>query len=125
MKIAGIAGKKHPTLKRGEAIPFTPEKKVETMAKEALVDTSPEGYMYIPMTSELIGSVQIINGRLGLKNPEPNQYSGTCLVKYRTCKLDTDKVFSIKERKIKVHCEDSKNDIGIEDLKLLSSSVVL
>lgn len=124
MKIAGVAGKKHPTLKRGEAIPLSPESKVEAMAREALVKSSPEGYLYVPVDSKVVGTVRIIAGRFGLKEPEPAQYMGTCLVKYRTCKLSTDKVFAIKEQKVKVHIKDTKNDIGVEDLEMVESSMV-
>ena len=124
MKIAGIAGKRHPTLKRGEAIQLSPESKVEIMAKEAMVLSSPEGYMYVPLTSEVIGPVNIIRGRKDIKIKDPTQYIATCLVRYRTTKLVTDKVFGIKEQKIKVHIKDIKNDIGVDDLDIVEYSLL-
>ena len=129
MKIAGVAGKKHPTLKRGEAIALSPESKVEAMAREALVKNSPEGYLYVPLASNVIGTVRTIAGRVGLTVPEPAQYMGTCLVKYRTCKLDTDKVFAVKEQKVKVHVKDTKNDkyrlLVLALFSIISSTILL
>lgn len=119
MKIAGVAGKNHPTLKKGDAIAHSPEVKIELMAKDALVDSSPEGFMYVPMSAKVIGEVQIIKGREGVKNTDDTQYIGSALVKYRKTKLDTDRIFPIKECKIKVHIKDSKNDIGIPDLAMV------
>ena len=117
MKIEGVAGKKHPTLKRGDAIELSPEKKIQAMACEAVVKSSPNGYLYVPLTAEIKGEVRVIKGRKDIKNPEPNQYLGTALVRFRPHKLDTDRVFSVKTQKVKVHCKDAKDTNGIPDLE--------
>jgi len=124
MKIAGVAGAKHPTLKKGDIIPLTPKDKVEIMAKHAVVDMSPSGHMNTPLEAKLIGEVEIIRGRAGGKKEDPTQYIGTCTVTYRPFNLSTDKVFASKKCKIKMHIKDVKNDIGVEDLETIEATLL-
>lgn len=125
MRIAGIAGKKHKQLKRGDAIELTPEAKVEAMAEEALVDSSPEGFMRIPVSSKIVGDATVISGTPQANGEiEPSQYIGTALIRYRTTRLATDKVFPVKEQKVKVHFKDAKDDIGAPDLKMMESTLL-
>ena len=124
MKIKGIAGKNHPTIKRGDVIELSPEEKVEAMAKIGLTDSSPEGYMYIPLSAKAVGDVQVIIGKKDTRNPEPDQYIGIANVRFRTCKLATDRVFVVKTQKVKVHCKDVKDALGLTDLDLIEATLL-
>lgn len=122
MKIKGVAGNKHPNpkLRRGDPILLSPEEKAKVIASETVIALSEEGFRRIPIKEEVIGTVQVIRGRSGIKKPEPDQYVGTVKVIYKRLKLDGDKLFPEKAVTIKVQFKDSTDDIGMPDLKLVS-----
>ena len=122
MKIGGIAGK-HPTVRKGEVIELSPEDKVKAQAKQELSDRSEEGFRFLPTKSIIIGVVQEIKGRQ-LKDPEPNQYIGTVQITYRPLRLKDDRLFPERTVKVKIHCTDSKDDLGIPDLETLDYKVI-
>lgn len=125
MKIRGIAGGKNPHgLKKGDVIELSPEEKVCAMAREQVVESSPEGFKYIPLSAEVVGSVQVVAGRELKNNPEPSQYIGEVVVKFRTLKLSTDRLMPSKAMKVKVHCKDCKDDIGVSDLQVVDFKVL-
>lgn len=124
MKIAGIAGATHPTLKRGEPIALSPEKKVEAQAKEGIFDASPEGIRNIPIDAKTIGHVTVLTGRRDVTPPEPGQYSATVAVSYRPTKLATDKVFPVKIAHVAIICKDSKDQHGIPDLETVDFKIL-
>lgn len=117
MKIQGIAGSKHPTLKKGDSIALSSEDKVCLMAREQVAENSPEGLRYIPLAAKLIGKVQLIQGRAVKNNPDPNQYIATVEVKFRELDLVKDRLHQAKTVKVKIHCKDCTDDIGVEDLE--------
>ena len=119
MKFKGIAGGRHPSLKKGDVIQLSAEEKVIAMAKEQISENSPEGVRRIPISAEILGEVQTISGRRDIKKPEPTQYISTLVIKYRVLKLSTDRIMPAKKVKVKVHCKDCHNDIGVPDLQVV------
>jgi len=122
MKISGIAGK-HPTIRKGEVIELSPEEKVKAQAKQELSDRSEEGFKFLPTRAHVIGSVQVVQGRQ-LKEPEPNQYIGTVEITYRPLRLADDRLFPERSIKVKIHCIDSKDDLGIPDLNTMEYKII-
>ena len=122
MKIAGIAGK-HPTLRKGDVIELTHEKKVESQARQELSDRSEEGFKYLTTKASVVGDVQIVPGRQ-VKNGDPTQYIGTVQITYRPLRLADDRLFPEKTVKVKIHCQDSKDDLGMPDLETLDFQVI-
>ncbi len=125
MRIAGVAGDKHPTLRKGDAIELTVEKKLLAMATEVLVQYSAKGFTNIPISSKVIGDVKVLEGRKDIKNPEPNQYIGTVEIVYKVLNLQKDKLFQEKKAKIKVQFQDSKDELGMPDLECMTKEVTL
>ena len=119
MKIAGIAGSKHPTLKKGDIIELSSEDKICVMAKEQVSVNSPEGYKYIPIQALNLNTVQKIEGRKLKGKEDPPQYIGEVMVKYRVLRLSDNRLMPTKSMRVKVHCKDCKNDVGIPDLELI------
>ena len=125
MRIKGIAGGKNPNgLRKGDVIELSPEEKVCAMAREQVVENSPEGYKYIPLSAEVVGNVQVVAGREVKGNSDPAQYIGEVIVKFRTLKLATDRLMPSKAMKVKVHCKDCKDDIGVSDLQVVDFKVL-
>lgn len=124
LKIAGVAGGKHPTLKKGDIIELSPENKIEIMAKEEVSKRSPEGFRFIPIDSKVIGDVKVLVGRKDIKKPEPDQYLGTVEITYRSLNLFKDRLYQPKTTLVKVHCKDCKNDIGVPDLEMIEFKVL-
>jgi hypothetical protein len=124
MKVSGIAGARHPELKKGDAIEFTPEQKVCAMAKEQVVESSPEGLRYIPISAEVVGDVQVIAGREVKGHSDPAQYIATVVVKFRTLKLADDRLRPNKSVKVKIHCKDCKDEIGVPDLQSVDFQIL-
>jgi hypothetical protein len=123
MKIAGVAGAKHPTLKKGDIIELSPERKLEEQAKQEVISRSETGYQYLPTKSVVSGNVQIIKGRQ-TKKPEPSQYIGTVKVSYRRLRLADDRLFPEQTTLVKLHITDSKDELGLPDFKTKSFSIL-
>jgi hypothetical protein len=124
MKIQGVAGSRHPSLKRGEPIQLPPEEKAKLMASETVINLAEEGWKRIPIKEEVIGAVQVIKGRGGIKNPEPDQYHATVKVTYKRLKFDGDKLFPATSTTIRILFKDSKDEIGMPDLELVDHKVL-
>lgn len=120
MKIAGIAGAKHPSKKKGDPIELSPEDKLRAISKEQVAEDSPEGTKRIPIDVEVIGDVRVIDGRHAGDDSTPAQYMGEAVVKYRTLHLHNDRMTPAKKVQIKIHFKDCKNDIGVPDLEVVS-----
>ena len=119
MKIEGVAGKGHPTLRRGDVIPLSHDKKLCASAEEQVVQNSPEGYkrIIIPSETKVVGKVQHVPGRKTSKIYEPDQYMGTVELKFRTLRMRDDRVLPAKSVRVKIHCRDCTDDIGMPDLQ--------
>lgn len=124
MKINGIAGGRHPSKKKGDVIELSPEQKIEIMAKEQVVENSPEGIKYIPISAEAIGKAKVMAGRVTKNKTEPAQYSGKVKVKYRALRLSDDRLKPTKEIKVKIHCKDCRDDMGVDDLEAVDFKIV-
>ena len=124
MKIHGIAGKKHKTLKKGDPIPLSPEQKACIIASEVVVKKSEGVWRNIPTEKEIIGEVKVIKGRTGIKNPEPNQYQATVKVTYKQLDMVRDKLFGKKSMMLRVLFEDSKDDLGLPDFKIIKEEIL-
>lgn len=124
MKIKGIAGGRHDSLKKGDIISLSPEEKIIAMAKEQVSENSPVGLRRIPLKAEVIGEVQTVKGRSLKNNGDPTQYIGTAKVHYRTLRLSDDRIMPAKTITVKIHCKDCKDDIGVEDLETLDYKVL-
>lgn len=124
MKIQGIAGAKHPSLKKGDAIPLSPDKKVISAAREEVVKSSPEGHRFLPTEAKVLGEVNVMTGRVSRTKTDAAQYRADVEVKYRSLRLSDDTLFPVKVAKVRIHCEDTTNEIGVPDLKILSFEVL-
>lgn len=122
MKIAGIAGK-HPNVRKGDVIELSNEKKVESQARQELSDRSEEGFKFLTTKASIVGEVQVVLGRQ-VKNGDPNQYIGTVMITYRPLRLADDRLFPEKVVKVKIHCQDSRDDLGMPDLETIDFQVI-
>lgn len=123
MKIAGIAGKKHPMLKKGDAIELSPEDKVMSAAKDQVSSGAPEGIRWIPIQAKLLTEVQVVKGRETGRKSEPAQYIGKVEVTYRVLKLDVDRLTPTKKKVVKLTCKDCKDEIGAPDLQVVDCTL--
>ena len=121
MKIEGVAGKGHPTLRKGDVIPLSNDRKLCASAEEQIVNNSPEGYkrIIIPSETKVIGKVQHVPGRNTSKTKEADQYMGTVEVRFRTLRMRDDRVLPAKSVRVKIHCRDCTDDIGMPDLQAI------
>jgi hypothetical protein len=124
LKIKGIAGKKHKFLKKGDAIPLSPEEKACFVASDVVVNMSTEVLKNIPISKEVVGEVKVIKGRDGIKNPEPDKYQAIVKVSYKKLDMVRDKLFGTKNLTLKVLFEDSKDDLGLPDLKAIKDEIL-
>lgn len=119
MKLAGVAGGKHPLYKKGDPIPLDSEKKLLAQARQELSDKSEEGFKYLTTRAVMEGKIHVIAGRQ-TNPPEPDQFMGTVSITYRPLRLRDDRLFREKTAKVKIHCQDCKDDLGIPDVETLS-----
>ena len=124
MKIQGVAGGRHPSLRRGDPIQLPPDEKAKLIGSEVIISLSEEGWRRLPIKEEIIGAVQVIKGRSGIKDSEPDQYSATVKVTYKRLKLGSDKLFPAVSKTVQVLFKDSKDDLGMPDLSLISHKLV-
>ncbi|RLA62970.1 MAG: hypothetical protein DRQ88_13035 [Epsilonproteobacteria bacterium] len=122
MKIGGIVSSNKGRGRRGDPIPLEPEKKVKFMARQGVISKPPEGYRYIPCRMNMRSKVDVFQGRKEMN--EPSQYGGIVEVIYRPLRLKDDRLFPEQSAIVKIRCEDSKDDIGIDDLKILDFKVL-
>lgn len=124
MKIKGIAGKNVAGLKKGDPIPLSPEEKALSIASDIIIKQSDGVWKNIPVEKELIGNVQVIKGRKGIKNVEPDQYKATVKITYKKLDLVRDKLFSGSSSTVRVLFEDASDDLGLPDLKVITQEVL-
>ena len=124
MKINGVAGKGHNTLQKGDVIELTPEQKLISIAREEFIKTSPEGFKYLPISATVEGNIAVIRGREGVKNADAVQYQGITLIKYKVLNLVKNRLYPEVKAKVKVHFTDTKDELGVPDLKMLSFEVL-
>lgn len=119
MKIKGIAGKKSVGHRKGDPIPLSPEEKAFSIAADIVINNSDDVWKNIPVEQELLGNVQVIRGRKGVKNPEPDQYKALVKVTYKRLDMIRDKLFGAKSVTVRVLFEDCKDDLGLPDLQVI------
>lgn len=124
MKFKGIAGNNHPSLKKGDPIPLSPEEKVKATAIEYIATNSDIGFKFVPVSAKIIGQVVVTPGREVKNKSEPAQYSATVEVTYRPLSLKDDRLYPTKTRKMKIQCCDCRNDIGIPDVQAVEVSLM-
>lgn len=124
MKFRGIAGNNHPSLKKGDPIPLSPEDKVKSVAIDYVSSHSDIGFKFVPVSARLIGNVTVNPGRELKNKSEPAQYSGTVEVTYRPLSLKDDRLYPVKTRKVKVQCCDCRNDIGVPDVQAVEVALM-
>jgi len=123
MKIASIAGGKHPIYKKGDPVPLEPEKKVLAQAKFELSNNSDKGFIFLTTKASLEGPIHLIKGR-ETKEPEPNQYIGTVKITYRPLRTSDDRLFREKTTVVKIHCQDSKDELGLPDVETVTFEIL-
>ena len=112
MLISGIAGSKHPTLRRGDAIPMAPKEKAKYAAIRAWNATAPAGHDYASHKA-IVRDFYPIAGSKG-------QYDVTADVMYRTLRHKDERVFAPKTASVKVRFKEVKDSLGIDDIEIVS-----
>jgi len=112
MLIAGIAGSKHPTLKRGDAIPMAPKEKALHAAMRGWSALAPEGHDFVCQNTS-IKEFTDVAGASG-------QYQATVVVDYRTIRHSDGRLFAPKRTTVSVLFKEIKDSLGQDDIEVIS-----
>jgi hypothetical protein len=112
--IKGVTGGKE----KGNPIEYSPAEKFPLAVKKFLGDQAPEGKMYMFSKVEFDDTSFTARG-ISEKGWANNAYTAKGKVWYKVLDIEKDKLFPEKEHEFSLHFEDSADEFGLPDIKLV------